>query len=403
MTRSVAITGMGAISAAGLGVGALWQAARSGRSGIGPIALPRATSNRVLIGGAIAHFDPAAHIDPGLLRLSDPYAQYALYAAAEAISASGLEPAELRNERTAAIIGTGVGGIGSLDVGAFHYYQGQKFDTFSVPRTMPSSGASLVSIAHGITGPTFAVSSACASGSQAIGMAAGMIKAGLIDRAVVGGAEACLTPATMRAWEYLRVLSPDACRPFSLGRTGMVIGDGAGVFVLEAADVMASRGGRALAWLSGYGTSSDARDMVQPDADGAARAVRAALADAALAPVSIGYINAHGTGTVLNDITEAAALREVFGEVLDTIPVSSSKPIIGHALGAAGALELAITVEALREQVVPPQINCLEQDPRCRLWLPTDAPTPHAFTAALSNSFAFGGINAALIVTAAPR
>lgn len=401
MTRRVAITGIGAISAAGLGSDALWDAARSGRSGIGPIELPHAVGNRVLIGGAIPGFDPAAHIDPAVLRTCDPYAQYALYAAGEAIRAAGLQEAQLRSDRTAAIIGTGVGGIGTLDHGCYDYYQGRKFDTFAVPRTMASSGASHVSIVHGISGPTFAVSSACASGSQAIGMAAMMIKAGLIDRAVAGGAEACLTPATMRAWEYLRVLSPDACRPFSLGRTGMVIGDGAAAFVLEAEDVAAERGAAPLAWLAGYGTSSDARDMVQPDADGAARAVRAALADAGLPPEAIGYINAHGTGTVLNDITEAAALRDVFGDALDGIPVSSSKPIVGHALGAAGALELAITVRALREQVVPPHINCLEQDPKCDLNLQLNEPLQHGFSAALSNSFAFGGINAALIVTKA--
>ena len=232
-------------------------------------------------------------------------------------------------------------------------------------------------------------------------MAAMMIKAGVIDRAVVGGAEACLTPATMRAWEYLRVLSPDACRPFSLGRTGMVIGEGAGVFVLESEAALAARGAAPLAWLAGYGTSSDARDMVQPDADGAARAMRAALADAGLGAEAIGYINAHGTGTVLNDITESAALREIFGAALDSVPVSSSKPIIGHTLGAAGALELVITVQALREQIVPPHINCLEQDPKCPLNLQLDVPLEHRFEAALSNSFAFGGINSALIVTRA--
>lgn len=400
--RRVAISGMGAISAAGLGTDVLWEAAREGRSGIQKIHLPNANGNRVLIGGAIPGFDPAEHIDEIALRTCDPYAQYALYASAEAIASAGLQEPDLRSDRTAAIVGTGVGGIGTLDAGCLHYYEGRRFDTFAVPKVMTSSGASQVSIVHGITGPTFAVSSACASGSQAVGIAAMMIKAGVIDRAVVGGAEACLTPATMRAWEYLRVLSPDANRPFSLGRTGMVIGEGSAMFVLEAEDALKSRGGTALAWLIGYGTSSDARDMVQPDANGAARAVRSALNDAGLAPGAIGYINAHGTGTVLNDITEAAALRDVFGDTLDTIPVSSSKPIIGHTLGAAGALELVITVQALREQIIPPHINCLKQDPKCPLRLQLDNPLEHAFDAALSNSFAFGGINSALIVANSP-
>lgn len=399
MNRRVAITGIGAISAAGHGQAALWAAARAGASGVGPISLPHAQGNRVLIGAAVPDFDPAAHIDEAVLRTCDRYAQFALVAAGEAIAQAGLTPAELANDRTACIIGTGVGGIGTLDEGCRFYYHGLKFETFAVPRTMPSSGASHVSIVHGITGPTFAVTSACASGAQAIGMAAMMIRAGIIDRAVVGGAEACLTPATMRAWEYLRVLSPDACRPFSLGRTGMVIGEGAAVFVLEAQELARGRGCAPLAYLAGYGTSSDARDMIQPDADGAARAVAAALADAGMAPDAIGYVNAHGTGTVLNDINEAAALRAVFGDVLDSIPVSSSKPVIGHTLGAAGTLELAITVAALQEQIVPPHINCRTPDPKCPLRLPLDGALAHGFTAALSNSFAFGGINAALIVS----
>lgn len=398
MSRRVAISGMGAASAAGLGVAALWEAAKTGRSGLGPIRFPVTMGNRIGIGGPVPDFNPADHIRPDILRTADRYAQYALYAAAEAILAAGLEAKELRSERTAAIIGTGVGGIGTIDEGIAHYYRGDKFDTFAVPRTMPSSAASLVSIVHGITGPTFAVSSACASGAQAVGMAALMIKAGIIDRAIVGGAEACLTPATMRAWEYLRVLTPDVCRPFSTGRNGMVIGEGAGVFVLEAEEVMRARGAVPLAWLAGYGTASDARDIVQPDVAGAARAIRAALADAGLAPGDIDYINAHGTGTVLNDVTEACALREVMGSALDDIPVSSSKPIIGHTLGAAGALELAITVHALVVQTVPPHINCTTPDPKCALNLQLEVAKQKPLAAALSNSFAFGGINAVLAI-----
>jgi nodulation protein E len=311
---------------------------------------------------------------------------------------AGLDSGGLRDDRTAVVIGTGVGGIGTLDEGCRTYYNGLKFDTFAVPRAMASSAASHISIAHGIRGPTFAVASACASGSQAIGIAAMMIRAGIVDRAVAGGAEACLTPAAMRAWEYLRVLTPEVCRPFSVGRSGMVIGEGAGICVLEAEDCMRARGASPLAWLIGYGSSSDARDMVQPDIDGAARAVAAALADASLRPEAVGYINAHGTGTVVNDINEAMALNQIFGDQLERIPVSSSKPIIGHTLGAAGALELLITIAALRSQTVPPQINYLAPDPKCQLNLPLDKPLTHSFNVALSNSFAFGGINAALIV-----
>jgi len=397
--RRVAISGMGAVSAAGIGVEALWQAARDGRCGIRPITIEFARSNRIKIGAAVPDFNGADHLDEITLRTCDRHAQFAMVAAREAIAASGLTADELTGSRTAVVIGTGAGGIGTLDEGCRAYYSDQKFDTFAVPRGMVSSASCHLGIAHGVTGPTFAVSSACASSSQAIGVAAQMIRSGLVDRAITGGAEACLTPATMRTWEYLRVLTADTCRPFSVGRSGMAIGEGAGICVLEAEDALAERGGTAQAWLAGYGTSSDARDMVQPDVDGAAKAVVAALADSGLSVEAIGYINAHGTATVANDINEAAALRQVFGRTLNAIPVSSSKPVIGHALGAAGALELLITVRALQAQTVPPQINSKGIDPKCALSLPMNGALSHQFDAAMSNSFAFGGINAVLVVS----
>lgn len=396
--RRVAITGMGAISAAGLGVDALWAAARDGKSGVGPITLENAEGNRIRIGAEVKGFDPTTIADEITLRTCDRYTQFALYASKEAIASAGLEASDLRGDRTAVIIGTGVGGISTLDDSCRAYYRREKGDTFAVPRIMPSSAASHISITHEIVGPCFTVTSACASASQAIGLAMIMIRAGIVDRVVTGGAEACLTPATMRAWEYLRVLTPDACRPFSVDRSGMVIGEGAGICILEAEDVAVARGATPLAWMAGYGTSSDARDMVQPDVEGASKAIALALMDSSLPPEAVGYINAHGTGTVLNDINEAEALRKVFGNRVEDIPLSSSKPIVGHALGAAGALELLITVGALRAQMVPPQINCKAPDPRCGLNLSLQAAREHRFDVALSNSFAFGGINAALLV-----
>jgi nodulation protein E len=399
--RRIAITGTGAVSAAGCDMGAVWTAARDGRSGVSRITFDHDRGNRVRIGARVTGFDPASFADNETLRTSDTYTLYALHAAREAIAEAGLDAETLKGERTAVILGTGVGGIGTLDDGCRAYYSGERMDTFGVPKAMPSSAAAHLCIAHGITGPSFTVTSACASSSQAIGLAMQLIRAGIIDRVVTGGAEACLTPATMRGWEYLRVLTSDACRPFSTGRSGMVIGEGAGICVLEAEDAMLARGAKPLAWLAGYGTTSDARDMLLPDADGAAAAIDAALVDAGLRPDAIGYVNAHGTGTVANDINEAVALRKVFGRALDSIPVSSSKPIIGHTLGAAGALELLVTLAALRAQTVPPQINCKTPDPRCPLYLPLDGAESHTFTAALSNSFAFGGVNAALILCTA--
>jgi nodulation protein E len=399
--RRVAITGMGAISAAGSDVTALWEAARGGRCGMSPLAFEHARGNRIRIAASVRDFDPSTFLDEATLRTADRYTQFALRAAGEAAADAGLENRGLAGERTGIVIGTGIGGVGTIDDGCRAYYQGDRFDTHAVPRIMPSSGASHIGIAHGITGPTFTVTSACASATQAIGVAASLVRSGIVDRVVTGGTEACLTPATMRAWEYLRVLSPDACRPFSTGRNGMVIGEGAGIFILEAEDAVRARGGRVHAWLAGYGTTGDACDMLSPDVRGAARAMENALADAGLTAAGIGYVNAHGTGTAANDLNEAEALRAVFGAELDRVPVSSSKPIVGHALGAAGALELAITVMALKHQVVPPQINCRSPDPKCALNLPLDGALAHEFSAALSNSFAFGGINASLVVTRA--
>lgn len=399
--RRVAITGAGAISAAGHDLAALWAAARDGRSCVSAIELDHAQGNRVRIGAKVEHFDPAQAIPDPAVRMADRYALLALHAAREAVERSGLQASDLGTERTAIILGTGIGGVGTLEDGFRTYSRGERVDMFAVPKAMPSSAAAQLCIAYGVKGPSFTVSSACASSSQAIGLSLQLIRAGIVDRVISGGAESCLTAATMRGWEQLRVLTTDACRPFSIGRSGMTIGEGAGIVVLEAEEAMRARGGQPLAWLSGYGTSSDAADMLLPDVEGARVAMLAALADAGLAPETIGYVNAHGTATVANDINEAAALREVFGQGLDAIPVSSSKPVIGHTLGAAGALEMLVTMEALRNQTVPPQINSRGPDPRCALNLPTAGAIRHSFRAALSNSFAFGGVNACLVLTAA--
>jgi nodulation protein E len=398
--RPVAITGMGAISAAGLGAEALWTACRDGSAAIGPLVLARSTALRVKQAAQVRDFDPAAFLDRSQLMRCDRFTQFAHVAAREAVAQSGIDREELAGSRTAVIIGTGVGGFNSLDDGHYTVYvEKGRPDPMGIPRQMPSAASSFVSLQYGATGPCFAVSSACASGAQAIGLGAMLIRQGVVDRAIVGGSEAATTPVAMRYWEALRVLTMDRCRPFSRGRDGMVIGEGAAVFVLEALDLARARGARPLARLAGYGTSSDARDFIQPDVEGATSAVADALRSARLDPSAIGYINAHGTATVLNDANEARALRRVFGDVLDRVPVSSSKPVVGHGLGAAGALELVVTIRALAEQIAPPQINVLAEDPDCPLHLPMDGPVACRMEAALSNSFAFGGINACLVVT----
>lgn len=397
----IGITGMGAVSAAGIGVSALWQAARDGNSAVSALNIPRGEALRVRVAAALHDFDAAEHLTDQELKRTDRFSHFAHVAVNEALQQAGISADTLKGSRTSAIIGTGIGGMNTLDDSYHDFYQGKtRVHALSIPRIMPSSATSHVSITHQITGPSFCVTSACSSASQSIGIGAQLIRSGIVDRAIVGGSEACITPASMKAWEMMRVLSPDSSRPFSKDRNGMILGEGAGAFLLESEAAMAARGATPIAWLAGYGTSSDARDIIQPDVDGAAAAMQAALDDAGLSAGDIDYINAHGTGTVLNDINEAAAIRKIFGDLTDNIPVSSSKPVIGHTLGASGALELVITTMAMREGCIPPHINVTEPDPKCALNLPLNGAISRPIAAALSNSFAFGGINASLIVTA---
>jgi nodulation protein E len=249
-----------------------------------------------------------------------------------------------------------------------------------------------------LRGPAFAVTSACASGAHAVGMAFQMVRAGAIDCAVTGGVDACITHATLRGWEALRVLAPDLCRPFSRDRKGLVLGEGAAMFVLESEEAVSARGVTPIAEVLGYGTTSDAADIVRPDPEGAAGAIALALEDAGLEPGAVDYVNAHGTGTLANDAAESAALKLAFGDRLAALPVSSTKPVHGHGLGAAGAIELVVTLFALRDDIVPPTINFATADPRCALDCVPNEARKHPIRVAMSNSFAFGGINAVLIL-----
>ncbi|MDQ0392263.1 nodulation protein E [Labrys monachus] len=400
MTRPrVFITGAGAATAAGIGVAPLWEAAREGRSAVGPLELARPLRSNIRIGAQIRGFDPAAHIESGVLAFCDRFTQFAVVAGDEALAQAGLARGERLGPRTATIVGTGIGGADTIELGMHNaYVTGQRVDPWSVPRLMPNGAASQLSARYGAQGPSFAVASACASGTQAIGLGAHFIRAGLVDRAIVGGAEACITASGMKGWEALRVLSPDFCRPFSKDRNGMVLGEGAGIFVLESEEAARRRGAEPLAELCGYGTSSDAADIVRPDASGAASAMSQALDDAGLPPGAIGYVNAHGTGTLANDAAEAAALHRVFGEGLRRLPVSSTKPIHGHGLGAGGAIELAVTLMALRAGIAPPTANWTTPDPKCDLDCVPGQAREVAMRYAMSNSFAFGGINAVLVL-----
>jgi nodulation protein E len=395
----VFITGMGAVTALGLGIAPLWEAVSAGQSGVRDIALPRTTNQLIHKAAHFPSFAPADHLAQDTVRNTDRFAQMALIATHEMLADAGWPKRTPLGHGTAVLIGSGIGGASTSDWEHYKFYVSrERTDPMTVPKVMPNAAASHVSMAFGAKGPSLAVSSACSSASQAVGLGLMLLRMGAAERAIVGGSECLLTPATFRAWETLRVMTPTLCRPFSKGRDGMVLGEGAASILLETEDAAQARGARPLAELAGFGSTSDAGDIVRPDAESAARAMQLALADAGLAPSSIAYVNAHGTGTVLNDRTESEALRRVFGTDLGGLAVSSTKPVHGHALGAAGALELAVTVCALRHDLAPPTINWQGADTDCIPDPVANVAQARPILAAMSNSFAFGGINASLVL-----
>lgn len=396
--QAVVITGMGVISAVGHDVPSFWDAVKVGRSGIAPLQHPRAADLRVRIAAQVRDFDAARHFDERSLGLLDRVSQFAVVAAREAVAESGWTPSSTPGPRIAVIIGTGTGGETSRDEECRRLYaeKAERVHPFSIVRSMASAPASHVARAFGATGTVFAVSSACASTNHAIAQAALLIRSGMADIALAGGAEACLSYGVLRAWEAMRVLADDTCRPFCRQRRGLVLGEGAGMFVLESRAHAHARGATVIAELAGVGMTSDAGDIVAPSSEGASAAMRAALADAGMQPSDIDHINAHGTGTAANDVTETRAIRDAFGPYAERIAITSTKAVHGHALGAAGALELVATLAAMRDGIVPPTANFLDRDPACDLDIVTGSARSLAIRAALSNSLAFGGLNAVL-------
>ena len=394
--RRVVVTGMGCVSALGVSAVATWAGMREGRSGIGPLTGFAQNAVRTTVAAQAKAFVPGEHFDEKRLVLLDPVSQYALVAAREAMAQSGLVPGGELGQRTAVIIGTGIGGASTQDQMSQRLYgEGNpRVHPMAIVRVMPNAPAAQISLEFGLRGPVFAVASACASSNHALAQALLLLQSGAADVALAGGTEACITLGSIKAWEAMRVLSDDTCRPFSRGRRGLVLGEGAGVFVLETLEHAMERGATILAEFAGVGMSADAADIVMPDASGAARAMRIALAHAGLAPDEIDYVNAHGTGTQANDGTETRAIRAVFGAHADALAVSSTKSMHGHALGAGGAIELVAVLGALREGVVPPTINYLGLDPECDLNVVPNTAQQRRVRAALSNSFAFGGLNA---------
>jgi nodulation protein E len=396
----VAITGVGCISALGPDTGAMSDALRQGRSAIGALTLPFADKLAIKIGAAISDFDPRAYFDEKRLGLLDRCAQFALVAAREAVVMSGLDFQGALGARAAAIIGSGAGGMNTLDENFHRLYaeEAKRFMPLTVPKQMFSAAVSHVTMEFSIRGPAFTVASACASANHAIGTAFHMVRAGMVDAALTGGTEAIFTLGTLKAWEAMRILAPDTCRPFSRDRAGLVLGEGAAMLVLENLERAQARGAPILGEIVGFGTTSDAADIVLPSLEGATGAIRACLAESGLAPKDFDYVNAHGTGTAANDVMETKAIRAAFGGHAEKLAVSSTKSLHGHALGAAGALELAATVLAMRDGFIPPTANFTQKDPQCDLDYVPNESRSGTIEAALSNSFAFGGLNAVLAI-----
>ena len=394
----IVITGLGTVSPVGLSTESYWTALKAGQSGFGSPTIFDAERLNTRVVAEVKGFVPDDHFDARQIGFLDRVSQFAVVAAREAITQSGLSFRDGLGERTAAIVGSGIGGQTTQDE-AFKRIYGEnapRVHPLIIPRTMPNAPASQISMFFGIKGPTYAISTACASATHAIGQAFHLVRAGGAACAVAGGAEAQLTHGTVKAWEAMRILAPDTCRPFSRERKGMVLGEGAAILVLETLDHATARGADILGEIVGFGMSADAGDLTAPDPDGMVRAMAAALADAALSPDAVDYVNAHGTGTTANDATETAALHKTFDAHAARLAISSTKSMVGHALGAAGALEAVATAMALREGVIPPTMNYLGADSACDLdYVPNEA-RRRPLQTALSNSFAFGGLNAVL-------
>lgn len=396
--RRVVITGLGCVSSLGHDVPSFLAATREGATGVAPCTLPDADKLTAKNVAEVKDWDGSKAFDRKMLNLADRFSQFAMAAAKEAAADAG----DISGERTAVIVGTGVGGALTIEEAYDRLWRQdqQRVHPFSIPRLMSNGPPSLISLHYGVTGPAFAVSSACSSSNHSIGTAFGMIRRGEIDVALAGGAEASISFAGMKGWEALRVISPDVCRPFSKDRRGMILGEGAGIVLLEDLERAQARGATIYAELAGFGMSSDAMDMVQPSMEGAARAISQALQTAGLNPEDVAYVNAHGTGTPANDPTETKAIRHAFGAAADDLLVSSTKAMHGHGLGAAGALELVATIGAMQSGVVPPTINFTEADEECDLDYVPNVAKERQVGAAVSNSFAFGGLNAVLALKA---
>jgi len=410
MPERIVITGMGAITPLGLTVQQSWNNVILGVSGVGPITQFDSSDLLVHIACEVKDFHPEEYMDPKEARRRDRFEQFAAVAARQAIQQSGVEFNEQNSGRVGVLISSAIGGLNAtFDIfETMSQYGPRRISPFSIPMLMSNGAASLITLDHGLHGPSFSIASACASGADAIGMASLFLRAGLIDIAIAGASDATVSKAGVATFDRLGALSRRTenihatPQPFDLHRDGLVMGEGAAVLVMECESHARLRGADILAELAGHASTSDAFHITAPADDGAggAQAIRLALADAGVNPDEVGYINAHGTGTELNDLSETYAIKAAFGEPAYKIPVSSTKSMTGHMMGATGALEAIFCVQAVREGRLPPTINYQTPDPRCDLDYIPNQGREQKISVAISNAFGFGGHNAVLVIRA---
>lgn len=400
--KRVVITGAGTINALGHNVPQTLEAMREGRCGIGPLDFRDVDRLAIKIGGQVRDFNADSEFNRQQMSLYDRFTQFTLLAAKEAIGQSGLTFTGDLAATSGVVLGTAGGGVSTWDDNYRAVYEEGKnrVHPFVVPKLMNNAAASHVSMEFNLKGPSFTVSTACASSNHAMAQAFAMVRSGMSTAMITGGSESMLCFGGVKAWEGLRVMSKDACRPFSANRNGMVQGEGAAIFVFEEYEHARARGADILAEVSGFAMTSDAADIVMPSKHGAGRAIAGALKDARINPEEVGYINAHGTGTAANDKTECAAVADIFGRYADDLMISSTKSMHGHLIGGTGAVELLAVIMALRDGVIAPTIGYEEPDPECALDVVPNTAREAQVDVALSNAFAFGGLNAVMALRA---
>ncbi len=396
--KRVVITGAGTINALGHSVPDTLEAMREGRCGISELDIRDVDRLAIRIGGQVKSYDPEERFNRQQLALYDRFTQFTLIAAREAIGQAGLSFSGELAARAGVVLGNSGGGMTTLDENYRSVYEDGKnrVHPFVVPKLMNNAAASHVSMEFNLKGPSFTVSTACASSNHAMAQAFQLVHGGATPVMITGGSESMLCFGGVKAWEGLRVMSKDGCRPFSANRNGMVQGEGAGVFVFEELEHARKRGADIMAEVAGFAMSSDAADIVMPSKNGAARAIKGAMRDARIDPSEVGYINAHGTGTAANDKTESAAVADVFGAHADKLMMSSTKSMHGHLIGGTGAVELLACIMALRDGIIAPTVGYEEPDPECALDVVPNVAREAHVDVALSNAFAFGGLNAVL-------